>query len=109
MSVRSPTIRVPYTEYIPPIEEEDEHTTSRNPSKRKRGISAVRRREPQPEPVYDPRPFAAVELQWYASEPLEHVEASLGLLALSGTTTEALEQRVQRFRIRSQYITSCIA
>jgi len=106
MSLRSPNIAVPYTDYALPEEpvEEPQPTTSRgNAAKRKKLPPAVRRREIPPEPVYAPRPCTISEQQWYSSEPLEDLEASLGLLTLSGITTEALEQRVQLFRVRNQY------
>jgi hypothetical protein len=104
MSVRSPTISVPYTEYTPPLEDEPEPTTSRvATAKRKRLNAAVRQRGPPPEPVYEPRPTNSAEQQWYASEPLEDLEASLGLLSMCGVTTESLEQRPQLFRVRNQY------
>lgn len=107
ISVRAPQIAVPFTTRDIVFEEvevdEPVAGNSRSKNQKRRKVIQRRRVEEPNETIHEPRPMASTEQFWYASEPIEELEASLGILTLSGCTTEQLERSVQVFRVRSQF------
>lgn len=110
ISVRAPTIAIPYTIQDAIFEEvevdEPVASSSRTNQQKRRRVIQRRRVDDAAVTVYEPRPMASTEQFWYASEPMEELEASLSILTLSGITAEALERIHQIFRVRNQYNSS---
>lgn len=110
ISVRAPLISVPYTiqdvTYEDVEVEEPIPSGSRSGRGKRRRIMQQRRIDEEAVAVYEPRPMASSEQFWYASEPMEELESSLGVFTLSGINTEMLERTHQIFRVRNQYNSS---